>query len=241
MLAQALARAACCSDSQRIRSRPASSQPSGAPLPRQCLRVCFLPCPFPERRASQASRLFWRRIDFKIKKILLDNKWIKLQIWDTAGQERFRTITSGVRRSCSLSFLLWYQHPLLHHGDCRACQGFQGGAGMVTGAEFVQSRRVIFRSAGLLATGHPCASGCLSLNADPPTSHRRVALPLNLVFETAAYYRGAMGILLVYDVTDEASFNNIRNWMKNIETHASSSVNKARRFRCPCWSGAYLY
>lgn len=74
-------------------------------------------------------------IDFKIKKILLDNKWIKLQIWDTAGQERFRTITS-------------------------------------------------------------------------------------------AYYRGAMGILLVYDVTDEASFNNVRNWMKNIETHASSTVNK---------------
>lgn len=36
-----------------------------------------------------------RRIDFKIKKIFLDNKWVKLQIWDTAGQERFRTITSG--------------------------------------------------------------------------------------------------------------------------------------------------
>ncbi|KAK9845901.1 hypothetical protein WJX81_005561 [Elliptochloris bilobata] len=74
-------------------------------------------------------------IDFKIKKILLENKWIKLQIWDTAGQERFRTITS-------------------------------------------------------------------------------------------AYYRGAMGILLVYDVTDDASFTNIRNWMRNIEQHASDSVNK---------------
>lgn len=35
------------------------------------------------------------RIDFKIKKVLLDGKSVKLQIWDTAGQERFRTITSG--------------------------------------------------------------------------------------------------------------------------------------------------
>ncbi|KAF7804540.1 ras-related protein RABE1a [Senna tora] len=41
-----------------------------------------------------------------------------------------------------------------------------------------------------------------------------------------AYYRGAMGILLVYDVTDESSFNNIRNWIRNIEQHASDNVNK---------------
>eukprot|EP01024_Parvocaulis_polyphysoides_P046252 TRINITY_DN43464_c0_g1_i1.p1 TRINITY_DN43464_c0_g1~~TRINITY_DN43464_c0_g1_i1.p1 ORF type:complete len:210 (-),score=36.41 TRINITY_DN43464_c0_g1_i1:293-922(-) len=74
-------------------------------------------------------------IDFKIKKVFLDGKWIKLQIWDTAGQERFRTITS-------------------------------------------------------------------------------------------AYYRGAMGILLVYDVTDEVSFNSVRNWMRNIEQNASENVNK---------------
>ncbi|CDY65559.1 BnaCnng47700D, partial [Brassica napus] len=40
------------------------------------------------------------------------------------------------------------------------------------------------------------------------------------------YYRGAMGILLVYDVTDESSFNNIRNWIRNIEQHASDKVNK---------------
>ncbi|CAN6165475.1 unnamed protein product, partial [Urochloa humidicola] len=43
---------------------------------------------------------------------------------------------------------------------------------------------------------------------------------------TTAYYRGAMGILLVYDVTDESSFNNIRSWIRNIEQHASDNVNK---------------
>jgi len=43
---------------------------------------------------------------------------------------------------------------------------------------------------------------------------------------TTAYYRGAMGILLVYDVTDDKSFANIRNWIRNIEQHASENVNK---------------
>ncbi|KXZ44809.1 RABE1 protein [Gonium pectorale] len=74
-------------------------------------------------------------IDFKIKKVPIDGKLVKLQIWDTAGQERFRTITS-------------------------------------------------------------------------------------------AYYRGAQGIILVYDISDAASFNNVRNWMRNIDQHASDNVNK---------------
>lgn len=43
---------------------------------------------------------------------------------------------------------------------------------------------------------------------------------------TTAYYRGAMGILLVYDVTDENSYANIATWMKNIEQHASENVCK---------------
>eukprot|EP00010_Vexillifera_abyssalis_P009062 CAMPEP_0201546936 /NCGR_PEP_ID=MMETSP0173_2-20130828/3313_1 /ASSEMBLY_ACC=CAM_ASM_000268 /TAXON_ID=218659 /ORGANISM="Vexillifera sp., Strain DIVA3 564/2" /LENGTH=221 /DNA_ID=CAMNT_0047955779 /DNA_START=22 /DNA_END=687 /DNA_ORIENTATION=+ len=43
---------------------------------------------------------------------------------------------------------------------------------------------------------------------------------------TTAYYRGAMGILLVYDVTDEKTFANIRNWIRNIEQHATENVNK---------------
>jgi len=41
---------------------------------------------------------------------------------------------------------------------------------------------------------------------------------------TTAYYRGAMGILLVYDATDERSFNNVASWMRQIDQHAPESV-----------------
>jgi Ras-related protein Rab-8A len=43
---------------------------------------------------------------------------------------------------------------------------------------------------------------------------------------TTAYYRGAMGILLVYDVADENSFNNVRNWMRQIDQNAAENVNR---------------
>ena len=35
-----------------------------------------------------------------------------------------------------------------------------------------------------------------------------------------------MGIVLVYDSTEEATFNNISNWIKQIDTHASTGVTK---------------
>ncbi len=43
---------------------------------------------------------------------------------------------------------------------------------------------------------------------------------------TQAYYRGAMGILLVYDVTSTKSWSNVRNWVRNIEGNAPQTVNK---------------
>ncbi|KAG7276235.1 hypothetical protein CRUP_018617 [Coryphaenoides rupestris] len=43
---------------------------------------------------------------------------------------------------------------------------------------------------------------------------------------TTAYYRGAMGIMLVYDICNEKSFENIKNWIRNIEKHASLDVEK---------------
>ncbi|CAI0462164.1 unnamed protein product, partial [Linum tenue] len=43
---------------------------------------------------------------------------------------------------------------------------------------------------------------------------------------TSSYYRGAHGIIIVYDVTDEESFNNVKTWLTEIDKFATDSVNK---------------
>ena len=41
---------------------------------------------------------------------------------------------------------------------------------------------------------------------------------------TRSYYKGAHGIVLVYDVTDAKTFKNVGYWMNNIQQHAKSGV-----------------
>ncbi|BFZ00086.1 hypothetical protein BsWGS_03125 [Bradybaena similaris] len=43
---------------------------------------------------------------------------------------------------------------------------------------------------------------------------------------TTSYYRGSMGIMLVYDITNLKSFENISKWLRNIDEHANEDVEK---------------
>jgi len=74
-------------------------------------------------------------VDFRVHKMDVNGKKVKLSIWDTAGQERFRTITSS-------------------------------------------------------------------------------------------YYRGAQGIILVYDISNRETFDALPRWYTELETYVSSSVVK---------------
>jgi len=40
-------------------------------------------------------------VDFKIKKVVLNDRNVKLQLWDTAGQERYRTIVASFYRGAN--------------------------------------------------------------------------------------------------------------------------------------------
>ena len=43
---------------------------------------------------------------------------------------------------------------------------------------------------------------------------------------TASYYRGGNGVLVVYDITDRESFENLNSWLIEIEKNANKNVYK---------------
>ncbi|XP_028090781.1 ras-related protein RIC1-like isoform X3 [Camellia sinensis] len=43
---------------------------------------------------------------------------------------------------------------------------------------------------------------------------------------SSSYYRGAHGIIVVYDMTNQGSFNNVKQWLSEIDRYASENVNK---------------
>merc|ERR1712167_234576 len=41
---------------------------------------------------------------------------------------------------------------------------------------------------------------------------------------TSAYYRGAVGALLVYDISKHVTYENVERWLKELRDHADSHI-----------------
>jgi len=46
---------------------------------------------------------------------------------------------------------------------------------------------------------------------------------------TATYYRGTHGVLVVYDVTERDTFENVRRWMNEIDSNCDTCTNNVNR------------
>jgi len=46
---------------------------------------------------------------------------------------------------------------------------------------------------------------------------------------TATYYRGTHGVIVVYDVTEKESFENVRRWMAEIDNNCDTQQNPVNR------------
>lgn len=65
---------------------------------------------FMDRFTEGAHRLAYSAtvgIDFKVRRLNIDNKTVKMQIWDTAGQEKFNSITTAYYRQARAAIVMY--------------------------------------------------------------------------------------------------------------------------------------
>lgn len=57
---------------------------------------------------------------------------------------------------------------------------------------------------------------------------------------TSSYYRGTMGIIVVYDMTDKESFSNVKHWMQEIDKYAAENIRRRERKQASYWQQVRL-
>ncbi|KYN03024.1 Ras-related protein Rab-26 [Cyphomyrmex costatus] len=142
-------------------------------------------------------------IDFRNKVVTVDDTPIKLQIWDTAGQERFRSVTHAYYRDAhEFRFLFSF----LFFKDSSIPNWFWDWEFETSCAYNNELSNVRRRTKAL----HCCVSGEILIARPDFVVHTRI--------------RDESTLLLLYDVTNKTSYDNIRAWLSEIREHANEDV-----------------
>ncbi|KAK9089049.1 hypothetical protein Scep_028131 [Stephania cephalantha] len=151
-------------------------------------------------------------VEFATRSIRVDDKVVKAQIWDTAGQERFDLFSST---SISLSAKDTVPSPAVW----KIIKGKKYFSDLVTTTESydVENTFDLPQVVSLELSLSWGFKDYLKLDTVALYSERYRAI-------TSAYYRGAVGALLVYDVTRHVTFENVERWLKELRDHTDSNI-----------------
>ncbi|VDH96777.1 Hypothetical predicted protein, partial [Mytilus galloprovincialis] len=148
-------------------------------------------------------------VDFKIRTINVEGRVIKLQLWDTAGAERFRSITTSFTEGAMVCYYL----DILNQG-CRLCL-------VITGEELQRNGVVIIYDITNRGAKVWLLSRYNKYYVHYVFSYYRGANVWLLSMITNSYYRGANGVVIIYDITIQKSFDNVPKWVKEVESYAN--------------------
>eukprot|EP00518_Triparma_eleuthera_P015926 CAMPEP_0197571302 /NCGR_PEP_ID=MMETSP1320-20131121/41885_1 /TAXON_ID=91990 /ORGANISM="Bolidomonas sp., Strain RCC2347" /LENGTH=313 /DNA_ID=CAMNT_0043133791 /DNA_START=562 /DNA_END=1503 /DNA_ORIENTATION=- len=191
-------------------------------------------------------------VDFKVKHATVEGKRVKLTVWDTAGQERFRTLTSSYYRGAQ-AVLLTYDvsrsatfenlETWLKEVDSyspnkdsivKVVVGNKSdlGSGQVSDEEaeaWAKERGMIFLKAS--AKDDAGVQDCFYEVV------RKVLNTPELLTGSAPgrpriKLQGAQAVLLTYDVSRSATFENLETWLKEVDR--SVRTRKERSDDAPC-------
>ncbi|KAK7800855.1 hypothetical protein U0070_011165 [Myodes glareolus] len=177
-------------------------------------------------------------IDFKIRTVEIEGKRIKLQVWRSHSEvwpDSCKEVEMlQVWRCCRCidaagveTLQVWRHCRCIDAAGVEVLQLWRRcRCGDAAGVEMLQETLQVYRrcsptpsvaKAELLGKDFPSRSFLLPFHPVKTSAFRDTAGQERFKTITTAYYRGAMGIILVYDITDEKSFENIQNWMKSIK------------------------
>nr|POF25242.1 ras-related protein rab2bv [Quercus suber] len=135
-------------------------------------------------------------VEFATRTLQIEGKTIKAQIWDTAGQERYRAITSAYYRGAVGALLVYDITKRQTFENVQSSSHFKFIMFSLMQIEGKTIKAQIWDTAG---------------------QERYRAI-------TSAYYRGAVGALLVYDITKRQTFENVQRWLRELREHADSNI-----------------
>ncbi|KAL9261404.1 Ras-related protein [Drosera capensis] len=155
-------------------------------------------------------------VEFATRSLNIDGKVIKAQIWDTAGQESRNSILLLIT---SVWLGMGKQAETSDIENRWINRSFKG---VLLAVVLTLQLRLEWPDFGNSPNASAKTSEALYLDnfhkeqgTAPCSAYRAI---------TSAYYRGAVGALLVYDVTRHSTFENAARWLRELREHTDPNI-----------------